>query len=352
MTKRIASLSLDLDNKWSYLKTHGDEGWEEYPSYLDLVVPRVLETLEKIGLRITFFVVGRDAASFENRAALQAIVDAGHEIGNHSYNHEPWLHLYEPGQIEDELSKTEAAIADATGEKPIGFRGPGYSCSPELLANLSRRGYLYDASKLPTFIGPFARAYYLLSSGLEKEERAKRKQLFGSLSEVFCPLEPFRWTWQTAQSNDAPNPLVEIPVTTMPYFRMPFHFSYLLYMYQYSPRIARFYWRTSLLLCRWSGVEPSLLLHPLDFLDAKDEPSLDFFPGMRVDNTNKRAFLEETLRELSEAYEVLTMSEHAQSISRRENLKTKELACEACKLPVELPASALEHQLEETCTSA
>ena len=45
MTKPLASLSLDLDNKWSYMKTHGDAGWEAFPSYLDIVVPRVLESV-------------------------------------------------------------------------------------------------------------------------------------------------------------------------------------------------------------------------------------------------------------------------------------------------------------------
>ena len=38
--KPLASLSLDLDNKWSYMKTHGDAGWEALPSYLDACVPR------------------------------------------------------------------------------------------------------------------------------------------------------------------------------------------------------------------------------------------------------------------------------------------------------------------------
>ena len=33
-----ASISLDLDNLWSYLKTQGAPGWESFPSYLDLVV--------------------------------------------------------------------------------------------------------------------------------------------------------------------------------------------------------------------------------------------------------------------------------------------------------------------------
>ncbi len=34
-------------------------------------------------------------------------------------------------------------------------------------------------------------------------------------------------------------------------------------------------------MCRLRGVEPSVLLHPLDFLGANDIDSLAFFPGMR-----------------------------------------------------------------------
>src|SRR5256885_5897823 len=99
MSRSLASLSLDLDNKWSYLKTHGDRGWEEFPSYLDAVVPRFLDVLSKLDLRITVFVVGQDAALIKNRAALASIATAGHEIANHSFHHEPWLHLYSPDEL-------------------------------------------------------------------------------------------------------------------------------------------------------------------------------------------------------------------------------------------------------------
>ena len=68
--KPLASLSLDLDNLWSYMKTHGDPGWDTFPSYLDLVVPRILEFLRERNLVITFFVVGQDAALEKNQAAL------------------------------------------------------------------------------------------------------------------------------------------------------------------------------------------------------------------------------------------------------------------------------------------
>ena len=132
-TKPLASLSLDLDNQWTYMKTHADPGWESFPSYLDILVPRVLNFLEKRGLKITFFIVGQDAALEKNRTAIQSIADAGHEIGTHSFNHEPWLHLYSEQQFEEDLARAEEHIERVTGQKPFGFRGPGYSFSSTVL---------------------------------------------------------------------------------------------------------------------------------------------------------------------------------------------------------------------------
>ena len=100
MSRPLASVSLDVDNLWSYMKTHGDAGWESRPTYLPTFSPIVLESLDRLGIKITFFIVGVDAAREENVPALRAFVTAGHEVGNHSYEHEPWLHLYAPAQLE------------------------------------------------------------------------------------------------------------------------------------------------------------------------------------------------------------------------------------------------------------
>ena len=67
----LASISLDLDNLWSYMKTHGDAGWESLPSYLDVVVPRILQLLDELDLKITFFIVGQDAAKRAVAIALR-----------------------------------------------------------------------------------------------------------------------------------------------------------------------------------------------------------------------------------------------------------------------------------------
>ena len=86
-------MSLDLDNKWAYLRTHGVESWAEYPSYLDTVVPRMRRACAERDLRMTVFVVGEDARQVKNHDALCALAAAGHEIGNHSLSHEPWLDM-------------------------------------------------------------------------------------------------------------------------------------------------------------------------------------------------------------------------------------------------------------------
>ena len=118
-----------------------------------------------------------------NQSLLASIAAAGHEIGNHSYHHEPWLHRYSKQQIEAEIGRAETQIEQATGGKPVGFRGPGFSVSHATLEVLTRRGYLYDASTLPTFLGPLGRAYYFMTARLSPEQRIERGALFGGFAD-------------------------------------------------------------------------------------------------------------------------------------------------------------------------
>jgi len=320
MPKPIASLSLDLDNKWSYMKTHGDRGWENYPSYLDVVVPRFLGLLEDLGLRITVFVVGQDAARESNREALASISAAGHGVGNHSFHHEPWLHLYSPAQIDDEISAAEEALHAATGVVPRGFRGPGYSLSPAVLECLVRRGYQYDASTLPTVIGPLARSYYFITARLSQDQRQQRRRLFGNWTDGLRPIRPY-W-WQIWNSDSGDKRLLEIPVTTLPVCRVPIHFSYVLFLRQFSRAAAWSYWQVAMSTCRTLGVEPSLLLHPLDFLGGDEEPDLGFFPAMKMTGAAKRDFVRELLADFSRWFHVLSLDEYAAAIAERGKLKT------------------------------
>ena len=299
-------MSLDLDNQWSYMKTHGDEAWATYPTYLDWAVPRILEFLDDEDLRITFFIVGQDAERDVNRDAMRAIADAGHEIGNHSFNHEPWLHLYSDEMLELELEKAEQAIEAATGVRPLGFRGPGFSLSPTTLRVLSRRGYRYDATVFPNVLNPLARAYFFATSSLTEEEKEQRKELFGTWKDALRPVSPFKWKI----GDDA---LFELPVTTMPVFKTPIHLSYILYASRFSRTLAMIYFRFALLMCRATGVSPSILLHPLDFIGCDDVGNLAFFPGMDMMAEAKISIVRDVVSELRKHFELTTMLDHVES---------------------------------------
>ncbi|BBY17237.1 polysaccharide deacetylase family protein [Mycolicibacterium litorale] len=296
----VASLSFDLDNVWSFLKTHGDPEWETRPSYLTTATPRIVEFLGESGLRSTVFVIGADADRDDGAEAVRAFAAGGHEIGNHSYEHEPWLQRYSADRVAAEIDRTHAAIVAAGAPAPTGFRGPGYSTSATLERLLVERGYAYDASTFPTWIGPLARAHHFRTATLTAEQRADRGQLFGGAHQALLPLRPHR----------SASGIAELPVTTMPLLRIPIHGSYLMQLYAVSPRVARLYFSTAVRLCRARGIGMTMLLHPTDLLDRRDAPALDFFPGMGVPAREKFAFMRWVTAAMQRHFTVLGTRDH------------------------------------------
>ena len=310
----LGSLSLDLDNLWSYMKTHGDQGWESFPSYLDTFIPMVLDILDDLNLHITFFIVGQDAALEKNHDALKLITQRGHEVGNHSFNHEPWLHLYPKDQIRKEIIETGELIQRTTGQKPLGFRGPGFSWSTDLLEVLIQNNYLYDASTLPTFLGPLARAYYFWKSDLTKEEKKKRKKLFGGFSQGLQPINAYYFHIEPDVR------ILEIPVTTMPFFKTPFHLSYLLYLSRFSHVLMVFYLKLALQMCMMTGTRPSFLLHPLDLIGGDIVRELAFFPGMDLSSNKKLKIFKQVINILKNSFSLTSLNHHAEFLVQKSNI--------------------------------
>lgn len=318
-SRPLASLSLDLDNQWSYMKTHGDQGWEKFPSYFDIVLPGLLDVLDEQKLKITFFLVGQDAALEKNREALETITARGHEVGNHSFHHEVWLHTQSKAQIEKEILEAEGYIVRVTGDKPVGFRGPGFSWNEAVIEVLVDHGYLYDATTLPMYLGPLARLYYFWNSKLNSEEKEQRSNLYGSFKDGLRPVKPYFWE-MSAEAR-----LLEIPVTTIPIIKVPFHLSYLLYLSRYSGALMRQYLRLAVGFCRMAGVGPSFLLHPLDFISGDQVPELKFFPGMDLDRDHKFKVFRDVITYLGRHFKLSPMSVHASALTKRGKLKTLRL---------------------------
>ncbi len=82
-----------------------------------------LDLMDEYDVKATFFVTGKFAD--RNREVLKEIIDRGHEIGNHSWNHDPMGGM-KYSEILNEILPTNQVIFEATGGYvPKLFRAPG-----------------------------------------------------------------------------------------------------------------------------------------------------------------------------------------------------------------------------------
>lgn len=90
---------------------------------------RILDALEKVQGKATFFVVGDRVKGRED--TLLKIRNSGCEIGNHTYNH-VCIRGLSDAQLQQQLQKGDAAIRAVTGENPTLVRPPGGAYSKNL----------------------------------------------------------------------------------------------------------------------------------------------------------------------------------------------------------------------------
>ncbi|MET8418726.1 bifunctional polysaccharide deacetylase/glycosyltransferase family 2 protein [Streptomyces sp. NPDC005098] len=111
-----------------------------------LWTPRVLDALKKYDAHGVFFVTGTMASRYPG--LVQRIVDEGHEVGLHTFNH-PDLSYQSHSRIDWELSQSQLVLAGAAGIRTSLFRPP-YSSFADAMDNKSwpvtqyvgTRGYL------------------------------------------------------------------------------------------------------------------------------------------------------------------------------------------------------------------
>jgi len=282
------SLSVDLDDEWAYRRALGDPGWRERTSYFAALEPRLERVLE--GRRATCFAVGADARRPEGAALLRSLQERGHELASHSDDHDLHLHRRPCASIERDLDRSAEALVAATGTPPVGFRAPGYGTSRALRRALANRGYRYDASAFPTPVGPLSRLWFGRHT---RGPRLGVRVLRDRTAELVRGPRVRRLVVDGRT-------LVEIPVTVMPYTRLPIHASHLLLLARRAPRLAERYLELALATCARSAIGPALVLHPTDLLDPVESPALRRFPNMAIPADFKLALVERWL-ELTEA---------------------------------------------------
>ena len=81
----------------------------------------VLHILKQANIKATFFLIGENIENYPEEA--EKLVQAGHEIGNHTYSHQRMI-FKSPSFIENEIEKTDQLIREAGYEGEILFRPP------------------------------------------------------------------------------------------------------------------------------------------------------------------------------------------------------------------------------------
>ena len=305
-------ISIDMDNYRDYQSLVDPGGEALDASFYREGVPRYLDALDEVGARATFFMIGRDGQDPENRRAVQRIVERGHEVGNHSYTHPYNFRHLSRTEKEGEIRQGEEAVADITGERPVGFRTPSGDVDRETLSILRERGYLYDSSVIPS---PLMIWTFKLYGRLFVQQADYNLGHFWSVIAPPWPYLPARDKLHRPVEPRASEPphLVEIPFSVLPLVRVPF---YATLMRMFPLRV--FDWAV-----RMHGERRPMLhmlFHLIDLVELEGtslEEALRRTPGLGVPIGRRRAFVLHAFARMAAAGETVPLCELARDYLRQ-----------------------------------
>ncbi|MBU0633553.1 MAG: polysaccharide deacetylase family protein [Candidatus Omnitrophica bacterium] len=291
----FGTVQVDVDGLWTYYRYLGREF--SPPDELDPVygegVFNFLELFKKHSIKATFFIVGRDAVKAVHKNLIQRIVGEGHEIANHTLHHRENFCQLPDKELSEEIDLGAEKIKEAGGIYPVGFRAPIFSVNERVLKVLISKEYLYDASLLPSFFASFA-----LQLGHSLWRRQNLKLKTGRFSFGLAPLAIYRpdsrCLWKSGSED-----IWEVPVSVMPYLRLPLHSSY---AFLFGKRI----FDLGFNMLRKSNAPLSYLFHGLDLVDFKKyNLHIPFFRNFSYRNEICRHIM----NRLKSAYELMPTKE-------------------------------------------
>jgi hypothetical protein len=304
--RRLCAVSVDLDEIPCYTAIHG-LSVALTPTAAQAVyrkaLPRLAALFDAQHVRATFFAIGRDLQHAHAAQALRTLAAQGHEIGNHSYDHRYDLTRLSPEQMREQVLRGSQAIEQAVGQRPHGFRAPGYTFTDTLSRILQELELSYDSSVWP------CPAYYapkLLAIGAYRLLKRPTRSIPDHPRVLTAPGDPYR---MGASYTRRGHGLLELPVgvTRDSTGRLPFIGTSLTLAGRAGAE----------LLCRLTeGRELiNLELHGIDAADAE----LDELTGLRdaqwdlrKSAQTKLEILEATLTRLRKAgYSFVTLAEAA-----------------------------------------
>ncbi|OYY66273.1 MAG: polysaccharide deacetylase [Sphingomonas sp. 28-62-11] len=123
--------------------------WPTLEARVERNTDAVLTMFAETGIQATFFTLGWVAK--RNTALIRRIVDAGHEIASHGWDHQR-VFTMTADQFAADLRAARETIEDAAGVAVTGYRAPSFSIdqrTPWAHSVLAEAGYRYSSSVAP-----------------------------------------------------------------------------------------------------------------------------------------------------------------------------------------------------------
>jgi polysaccharide deacetylase family protein (PEP-CTERM system associated) len=113
-------------------------------------VESLLDLCDEHKVRSTCFVLG--CVARDKPEVVRLILDRGHEIAAHGFNHDLLTHMT-PDEFRDDIVRTKDTLEDITGVEVRGYRAPSWSVTEENIVwfydILAKAGYIYSSSVYP-----------------------------------------------------------------------------------------------------------------------------------------------------------------------------------------------------------
>jgi len=221
MDKKLL-IHIDVDSPLALLDFYGLESKSFSDSDLEAFYTkaweRILLFFDKFNIKGTFFVVGSDLEKSELiREIIKKAHQTGHEIENHTFTHPFGLAKMPIKERNEQITRCSDIIEKTTGDRPVGFRAPGYNINSDVINYLEESGFEYDSSGFWSIMNPVIKSMnkVLYKKGLNSSD-------FGGSTRKLKQYAyyPDRENWLQPSSKRS---IVEIPLPRTPLLALPFY---------------------------------------------------------------------------------------------------------------------------------
>ncbi|WP_227711173.1 XrtA system polysaccharide deacetylase [Novosphingobium ovatum] len=145
-------MSVDVEDYFqvgAFEKVVSRDQWDDLPCRVEANTDRLIDLFAQLGISATFFTLGWVAARYP--ALMRRIVDAGHELASHGWDHAR-VFTMDAQSFAADIDRAARTLEDASGQAIKGYRAPSFSIdarTPWAFEVLAEHGYTYSSSVAP-----------------------------------------------------------------------------------------------------------------------------------------------------------------------------------------------------------